>query len=419
MKQKILSLILVAVFVALATLGCGKKTSKTDSTPESDSPSIDYTTEAELEAVETTVSENGEVFTVVKETDENGEVVTDENGMDVVITEPVTDSDGNSVTVADKETSKETSKEETTASETKPVETTKSETKPVETTASETKPVETTAEETKPVPKPVTLSSISASVSGTYNVGDTVPKSNVTVTAKYSDGSSKSVSDWSANTLKLTGTSNTLTISYGGKTTTVTVKANEVSKIPSNWKIVDWASNDWDGNPTTFKMYSNGVYLFDFADNSELSLNNGKDCPSKFNAMTENGLYIVDYLGSDTKVSVPGSIDGYPVTNLVKTFSKDENVTEVTIPASVSSLHATFSKAKNLTKVTISAGSKLTQDVSFASDAIFETGAPLGADNFNLLVYCEKAVAKAIESWGHVGIIVYSLDGKTVYYDRS
>lgn len=203
MKKKILSLILVAVFVALATLGCGKKTSKTDNTPESDSPSIDYTTEAELEAVETTVSENGEVFNVIKETDENGEVVTDENGMDVVITEPVTDSDGNSVTVPDKETTKETKPAETTASETKPVETTK-ETKPVETTAVETKPVETTVVETKPVPKPVTLSSISAKVSGTYNVGDTIPKSNVTVTAMYSDGSSKSVSDWSANTLKLT-----------------------------------------------------------------------------------------------------------------------------------------------------------------------------------------------------------------------
>lgn len=407
MKKKILSLILVAVFVALATLGCGKKTSKTDSTPESDSPSIDYTTEAELEAVETTVSANGEVFTVIKETDENGEVVTDENGMDVVITEPVTDSDGNSVTVADKETSKETSKEETTASETKPVETTKSETNPVETTASETKPVETTAEETKPVPKPVTLSSISASVSGTYNVGDTVPKSNVTVTAKYSDGSSKSVSNWSANTLKLTGTSNTLTISYGGKTTTVTVKANEVSKIPSNWTITTWSDGEDD-----YKVYSNGVYLFDFVDNSLSNDFWGKDCMTRKGVTS--GIYLIDYIGSDSRVSIPASIDGYSVTGLCYTFYEDENVTEITVPSSVMTLQDAFWGAKNLVKVTISAGSKLTGDGAFASDSIFKTGSH-NANN-PLPIYCEKAVADALASWGHVSVKVMSLDGKTVYY---
>lgn len=412
MKQKILSLILVAVFVALAAFGCGKKTSKTDSTPDSDSSSVEYTTEAELEAVETTVSEDGEVFTVIKETDENGEVVTDENGKEVVITEPITDSDGNSVTVPDKETTKETKPAETTASETKSVENTASETKPVETTAVETKPVETTAEETKPVPKPVTLSSISASVSGTYNVGDTVPKSNVTVTAKYSDGSSKSVSDWSANTLKLTGTSNTLTISYGGKTTTVTVKANEVSKIPSNWKITTWSDGEDD-----YKVYSNGVYLFDFAEGCLDSNKAWQEVANRHGA--SSGLYLLKYIGSDSKVSVPSSIDGYPVTCLAMTFCNNTNVTEITIPASVVGLHGTFKNAKNLVKVTISAGSKLTGDGAFASNTIFMTKAPLGADNFTLLIYCEKAVADAIESWGHVGIKIYSLDGKTVYYDHS
>lgn len=415
MKQKILSLILVAVFVALAAFGCGKKTSKTDSTPDSDSSSVEYTTEAELEAVETTVSEDGEVFTVIKETDENGEVVTDENGKEVVITEPITDSDGNSVTVPDKETTKETKPAETTASETKSVENTASETKPVETTAVETKPVETTAVETKPVPKPVTLSSISAKVSGTYNVGDTVPKSNVTVTAKYSDGSSKTVSDWSANTLKLTGTSNTLTISYGGKTTTVTVKANEVSKIPSNWKIVDWYTSSDDG--ISYKAYSNGEWLFDFADSCVSEDSWWKDTMN--NQGVTSGIYLAKYLGSDTKVTVPSSIDGYPITGLCRTFYKNTTVKEVVVPSSVVAMFATFGKAENLEKVTISAGSKLTGDGAFASNAIFGTGAPLGADNFTLLIYCEKAVADAIESWGHVGIKIYSLDGKTVYYDHS
>lgn len=409
MKKKILSLILVAVFVALATLGCGKKTSKTDSTPESDSSSIDYTTEAELEAVETTVSENGEVFTVIKETDENGEVVTDENGMDVVITELVTDSDGNSVTVPDKETTKETKPAETTASETKPVETTK-ETKPVETTAVETKPVETTAVETKPVPKPVTLSSISAKVSGTYNVGDTIPKSNVTVTAKYSDGSSKSVSDWSANTLKLTGTSNTLTISYGGKTTTVTVKANEVSKIPSNWKIVDWYTDSDDG--ISYKAYSNGEWLFDFADSCVSEDSWWKDTMN--NHGVTSGIYLAKYLGSDTKVTVPSSIDGYPITGLCRTFYKNTTVKEVVVPSSVVAMVATFSKAENLEKVTISAGSKLTGDGAFASAIIFKTGSH-NANN-PLPIYCEKTVADALASWGHVSVKVMSLDGKTVYY---
>ena len=451
MKKKILSLVLVSAFIIIALAGCkNKDTTKTDNSPESDENLTENaTTSDDFSGVETTVSAKGEVFIVTTETDKNGEAVTDGDGQNVTNTELVTDTQGEAVTVPASEintkeentTTKEasnlnnnSSKEETTTakvvssqaqSQTQPANTT---TQPATTakpttapTAAPTTAAPTQAPTTAPTQAPVTLSSINATVSGSYNVGDTVSKNNVTVIAKYSDGSSKTIasSDWSADNLKLNSTSNKITITYQGKSTSVTVSAAEVSKIPSNWKIIDWSGTNWDDEIVTYKMYSNGVYVFDFAEDCDLSLNNVDDCPKKYNAQrkAESGLYLVDYLGSDAKVSIPSSIDGYPVTCLMQTFYNDTNVVEVTIPTSVVALQDTFWKAQNLTKITISAGSKLTEDRAFASDSIFKTGGNHNSAN-PLPVYCEKAVADAIASWKHVSIIVYSLDGKTVYYQR-
>ncbi len=90
-------------------------------------------------------------------------------------------------------------------------------TDPTEPKPTEPKPTE------PPKPKPT---KITASVSGSYKVGDTLKTSAFTVKVTMSDGTVKTnPSGWSASPLKLSSTSNKITVTYQGLTTTVTVKA--------------------------------------------------------------------------------------------------------------------------------------------------------------------------------------------------
>ena len=92
-------------------------------------------------------------------------------------------------------------------------------------------------------PDPVTLTGISVSGCKTeYSVGQSFDPTGMTITAKYSDNSIKTIDQitssdpkgvsWSTDTFKTAGPQ-TVTISYGGKTAevTVTVKISEVKEI--------------------------------------------------------------------------------------------------------------------------------------------------------------------------------------------
>ncbi|MDE7107029.1 MAG: InlB B-repeat-containing protein, partial [Clostridiales bacterium] len=80
-----------------------------------------------------------------------------------------------------------------------------------------------------------TLTDIDAAVTKQYKVGDTFSKSDITVTAKYSDNTERTVTDftYSPNPDMSTAGQKTITVSYGGKTKDVkfTVSARPVERV--------------------------------------------------------------------------------------------------------------------------------------------------------------------------------------------
>ncbi|MDD6339033.1 MAG: hypothetical protein PUA49_00870 [Butyrivibrio sp.] len=101
------------------------------------------------------------------------------------------------------------------------------ETKATTEAATETPTEAPTEKPTEAPTEAPTLVNISATVSdGTYYIGDNLSVNKITVIAEYSNGGKIiDVEGWSANNLKLSSSSNTIKISYGDKTCTVTVKA--------------------------------------------------------------------------------------------------------------------------------------------------------------------------------------------------
>lgn len=120
-------------------------------------------------------------------------------------------------TVEEVTTEKETTTEDTTTEEVTTEDDTMTET-PTEA------PTEAVTEAPTEAP---TLVNISATVSdGTYYIGDNLSANKITVIAEYSNGGKIiGVEGWNADNLKLSSSSNTIKISYGDKTCTVTVKA--------------------------------------------------------------------------------------------------------------------------------------------------------------------------------------------------
>lgn len=90
-----------------------------------------------------------------------------------------------------------------------------------------TEPSVTKPTEPQPTkPAPATPTKLTASVKGSYQVGDTLKTSAFTVKVTMSDGTVlTNPSGWSASPMKLSSTSNKITVSYKGLSTTVTVKA--------------------------------------------------------------------------------------------------------------------------------------------------------------------------------------------------
>ncbi|HPE95971.1 MAG TPA: bacterial Ig-like domain-containing protein, partial [Bacillota bacterium] len=79
--------------------------------------------------------------------------------------------------------------------------------------------------------KAVTLAGISAKYNGsTLYVGDSIAKNDITVTASYSDGTTQKVTSFTISPSTVTAAgNNTVTVTYSGKTTTVTVPGKAVT----------------------------------------------------------------------------------------------------------------------------------------------------------------------------------------------
>ncbi len=83
-----------------------------------------------------------------------------------------------------------------------------------------------------------TLSEIVATVAKTYMVGDTVAKSDITVTAKYDNGTEKTVTDFEFTSPDTsTVGKKQITVTYGGKTTTVEITVTDGEPMPALIRI--------------------------------------------------------------------------------------------------------------------------------------------------------------------------------------
>lgn len=156
-------------------------------------------------------------------------------------------------TVEEVTTEKETTTEDTTTEEV--------------TTEDETMTETPTEAPTEALTEAIVLVNISAIVAdGTYYIGDNLSANKITVIAEYSNGGKIiGVEGWSANNLKLSSSSNTITISYGGKTCAVTVKAiekksekpTEAPTKPNN--VVKAEIKDDTNYLVTEVVYTNGI----------------------------------------------------------------------------------------------------------------------------------------------------------------
>ena len=149
----------------------------------------------------------------------------------------------------------------------------------------------------------VTLSSISAIYTGGEVTAGTVLSNltGITVTATYSDGTTKTVTGYSLSGEILEG-ENRITVSYGGKTTTITVTGVAESG----------------GGDTTAELPTDGlVAYFDFRNTTpEINTKQGL---TKFNANQGNGCLFAWSASAFT------SSDNYGVKNMVRSFLFDKD----------------------------------------------------------------------------------------------
>ena len=166
---------------------------------------------------------------------------------------------------------------------------------------------------------PTTLLSIGASLTGTsISVGDTLTSSMFAVTAYYSDGSSKTVTDFTFNPTTATSTSTSVTISYGGKSTTVTVSATtpvELSSITATYT----GGTIYKNATLTSSMFA---VTANYSDGSSKTVTGFSFTPTTANT-TPNTTVTISYGGKSTTVSVAVStatvsaitITGYTLNN--------------------------------------------------------------------------------------------------------
>ena len=275
-----------------------------------------------------------------------------------------------------------------------------------------------------------TLSSISA----VYTQGNTVVypstsldslKSNLVVTANYSDDSTNNVTDYTLSGALTVGTS-TITVTYNGKTTTFDVTVSEESEntitigtveeryingnryIGFNWGFEK--ANETDTNVALFKksdesvnfssyLFNNNLNkLFDFSDKDFVKINNCYFCdePNNYNSTfmnetkTPNESYI--YRNSNSlyvKVRTENisniSFEQYALNTFGKIYVKDTNMQEWTLdPSTIISYTATPYTSANMLEyslynITINDSNSIVESTKkgLNSFGYFNTDAPL------------------------------------------
>ena len=210
------------------------ETSSDKSTDESTEPSSETGTEDSTE--ESTV-ENSTEEGSTEEPDE--ETPAEPEGKTTPETEPSTETP-TQPEITEEPTVPTTTVIPTTVVPTTTVEPTVPTTTVAPTTVAPTTVAPTTAPSTPEPTKPVvTVKKVEASVKGTHYVGDTLTSTDFTVKVTMSDGSVKTnPSGFTVSPLKLSAKTNTLTVSYGGVSSTFTVNATEKATQPAQTQTV-------------------------------------------------------------------------------------------------------------------------------------------------------------------------------------
>ena len=170
------------------------------------------------------------------------------------------------------------------------------------------------------------ISYISTNYSGqTLFTGETVNKSDISITAELSDGSIENITDFALeNNLITHGGDNKINITFGNAKTNVYVPAIHAN-LPNTASIND------------FEYYKSG-----------------------------NSITITKYIGKDTDVVIPAHIGRVPVKVLEKSAFSGTQVQSVTIPGSVETIGENcFYSCSSLTSVTLNEGLKTIKSEAF------------------------------------------------------
>lgn len=175
-----------------------------------------------------------------------------------------------------------------------------------------------------------------------------------------------------------------------------------------NWKTVKLIQegNEEDEEVT---FYSNGEWYFYI---KEEGTNNG----TLFSEITpvfaaKSGIILYTYLGNSEKVTIPTSIDGYPVAVAVMPFVNNKTVKEVIVPKELPAQFALFDDSV-VTKVTVEKNAKADEPGFWGDGHTF-----CNINNKTIMVYCDEILGNHFKEWKiKQDFAAYSYDGKIKYY---
>ncbi len=232
MRRKSFAPIILAAGMIVSLTACSQGGETVENIPDASSSvdtaasgSDEPSQEASTEETEETEKETTQTENESASEEETPEAATGQDGEEGRAEEESTEQESMEQETTEKDTasdeeSEESQDEESQIEETAEQEETSQSPAPTKyPTPVPTKVPETTEEEDR-------VKSITASVSGSHYIGDTLTGADFTVTVTMSDGTTlTNPAGWSASPLALTGETNKVTVSYQGVSTTVTVKA--------------------------------------------------------------------------------------------------------------------------------------------------------------------------------------------------
>lgn len=178
-----------------------------------------------------------------------------------------------------------------------------------------------------------------------------------------------------------------------------------------NWKTVTFTikgNPEYDEKDENWNLYSNGEWYF-YIKEERKNWGNTLEETTRFDG-GETGIVLYKYLGNSNKVTIPTSIDGYPVVLAALPFKDNKTVKEVTIPKELPAQFALFYDSV-VTKVTIEKNAKADKSNFWTDDHTFNN-----INREKIIVYCDETLGNFFKEWDWgQNIIVYSYDGKIKY----